>query len=109
MGYVYLTIAIISEVIGTAALKPSQEFTKPIPTLIMIVGYAISFVALALTLRTIPVGVAYAIWAGAGIVLVAIASWFLFAQKLDNGSIAGIGLITAGIMMVHFFSESVSH
>jgi len=109
MGYLYLAIAIVSEVIGTAALKPSEEFTRPIPTLIMLVGYAISFVALALTLRTIPVGIAYAIWAGAGIVLVAVASYVLFSQKLDMPAIAGISLITAGIMVVHFFSESVSY
>ena len=109
MGYLYLGIAIISEVIGTAALKPSEELTKPIPTLIMLVAYGISFLAMAMSFRTVPVGIAYAIWAGAGIVLVAIASWVLFAQKLDTPAIAGITLIAAGIMVVHFFSASVNH
>jgi small multidrug resistance pump len=109
MGYLYLGIAIISEVIGTSALKPSEEFTKPIPSLILLVAYGISFLAMALSLRTIPVGIAYAIWAGAGIVLVAGASWVLFAQKLDMPAMVGITLITAGIMVVHFSSVSVSH
>ena len=83
MGYLFLTIAIICEVAGTAALKASEEFTKPIPSLIVVAGYAIAFVCLALTLRTIPVGIAYAIWAGCGIVLVALVSYALFGQKLD--------------------------
>ena len=83
MGYLFLTIAIISEVAGTAALKASEEFTRPIPSLIVVAGYAIAFVCLALTLRTIPVGIAYAIWAGCGIVLVALVSYALFGQKLD--------------------------
>jgi small multidrug resistance pump len=109
MGYLYLAVAIVTEVIGTAALKPSEEFTKPVPTLVLLVAYGISFLAMALSLRTIPVGIAYAIWAGAGIVLVAIASWVLFAQRLDTPALVGIALITAGIMVVHFSSTSVSY
>ena len=108
MGYLFLTIAIISEVAGTAALKASAEFTRPIPSLIVVAGYAIAFVCLALTLRTIPVGIAYAIWAGCGIVLVALVSYALFGQKLDAPALVGIGLITAGVVVVNVFSGSVA-
>jgi small multidrug resistance pump len=106
MGYLFLAIAIICEVAGTAALKASEEFTKPIPSLIVVAGYAIAFVCLAQTLRTIPVGIAYAIWAGCGIVLVALVSYALFGQKLDAPAIVGIGLITAGVVVVNVFSGS---
>jgi small multidrug resistance pump len=109
MGYLFLSIAIVSEVAGTAALKASAEFTRPIPSLIVLIGYGIAFVCLALTLRTIPVGIAYAIWAGCGIVLVALASYALFGQKLDAPAIVGIGLITAGVVVVNVFSGSVAH
>jgi small multidrug resistance pump len=109
MGYLFLSIAIVSEVAGTAALKASAEFTRPIPSLIVLVGYGIAFVCLALTLRTIPVGIAYAIWAGCGIVLVALASYALFEQKLDAPAIVGIGLIAAGVVVVNVFSGSVAH
>jgi small multidrug resistance pump len=109
MGYLFLTIAIICEVAGTAALKASAEFTRPIPSLIVVAGYGIAFVCLSLTLRTIPVGIAYAIWAGCGIVLVALVSSALFGQKLDAPAIAGIALITAGVVVVNVFSGSVTH
>src|SRR5262245_26010751 len=109
MGYLFLTIAIVSEVVGTAALKASAEFTKPIPSLIVVAGYAIAFVCLSLTLRTIPVGIAYAIWAGCGIVLVALVSYALFGQKLDAPALVGIGLITAGVVVVNVFSGSIAH
>src|SRR5215207_7269349 len=108
MGYLFLTIAIISEVVGTAALKASAEFTRPIPSLIVVAGYAIAFVCLSLTLRTIPVGIAYAIWAGCGIVLVALVSYALFGQKLDAPAMVGIALITAGVVIVNTFSGSVT-
>ena len=108
MGYLFLTIAIICEVAGTAALKASDEFTKPIPSLIVVVGYGVAFICLALTLRTIPVGIAYAIWAGCGIVLVALTSYALFGQKLDAPAIVVITLITAGVVVVNVFSTSVT-
>jgi small multidrug resistance pump len=108
MGYLFLTIAIICEVAGTAALKASEEFTKPIPSMIVVAGYGVAFICLSLTLRTIPVGIAYAIWAGCGIVLVALASYALFGQKLDAPAIVGISLITAGVVVVNVFSGSVA-
>ena len=108
MGYLFLTLAIICEVAGTAALKASEEFTRPIPSLIVVAGYGIAFICLSLTLRTIPVGIAYGIWAGCGIVLVALASYALFGQRLDAPALVGISLITAGVVVVNVFSGSVA-
>lgn len=105
----YLAIAIVSEVIGTAALKASEEFTQLIPSLIVIVGYASAFYFLTLTLRTIPVGIAYAVWAGCGIVLICLVSWILYKQVLDAPAIIGIGLIAAGVVLINGFSNSIQH
>jgi len=109
MSYLYLTIAIVSEVIGTAALKASEEFTQLIPSLIVVVGYAVAFYFLTLTLRTIPVGIAYALWAGCGIVLICLVSWILYNQALDAPAIIGIGLITAGVLLINGFSNSIQY
>lgn len=109
MSYLYLAIAIVSEVIGTAALKASEEFTRLVPSLIVAVGYASAFFFLTLTLRTIPVGVAYALWAGCGIVLICAMSWVLFKQSLDAPAIFGIGLIAAGVVVINAFSGSINH
>jgi small multidrug resistance pump len=109
MVYLFLTIAIISEVVATAALKASENFTKPIPLVIVAVGYAIAFFCLSLTIRTLPVGIAYAIWAGCGIVLVTGAGYVLFGQKLDAAAIAGVSLIIAGVVVVNAFSETIAH
>ncbi len=109
MAYLYLAIAIVSEVIGTAALKASEEFTRLVPSLIVIVGYASAFYFLTLTLRTIPVGIAYAIWAGVGIVLICLVSWILYKQTLDAPAIIGVGLIAAGVIVINGFSGSIHH
>jgi small multidrug resistance pump len=109
MAYLYLAIAIISEVVGTAALKASEEFTRLVPSLIVVVGYASAFYFLTLTLRTIPVGIAYAVWAGVGIVLICIVSWILYKQTLDWPAILGIGLIAAGVVVINGFSGSINH
>ncbi|MEM7433311.1 MAG: multidrug efflux SMR transporter [Pseudomonadota bacterium] len=109
MGYVYLSIAVITEVIGTTALKASNEFTRLVPSLVVVAGYVISFYMLTLVLRTIPVGVAYAIWAGIGIALISIVSVILFDQKLDFPAIVGIGLIIAGVATIHLFSKVSVH
>ena len=106
--YLYLTIAIVSEVAGTAALKASEDFTKPLPLLVVLLGYGIAFLCLSLVLRTIPVGIAYAIWAGCGIVLVVVAGYVLFGQKLDAPAIAGVSLIIAGVVIVNLFSTSLA-
>jgi small multidrug resistance pump len=104
LSYLYLAIAIVSEVIGTVALKASEEFTRPVPSLIMALGYASAFYFLTLTLRTIPVGIAYAIWSGCGVVLICAISWILFRQSLDAPAILGIGLIAVGVVVINAFS-----
>jgi small multidrug resistance pump len=109
MAYLYLAIAIVSEVVGTAALKASEEFTKLWPSLIVVVGYASAFYFLTLTLRTIPVGIAYAVWAGVGIVLICVVSWILYKQTLDMPAIIGVGLIAAGVVLINGFSGSINH
>ncbi|MBO6636826.1 MAG: QacE family quaternary ammonium compound efflux SMR transporter [Roseitalea sp.] len=109
MPWLFLAIAITGEVIATSALKASDGFSRLFPSTITVIGYAVAFYFLALTLRTIPVGVAYAIWAGAGIVIISLIGLFLFGQKLDAAAIAGIGLIVAGVVVINTLSNSVSH
>lgn len=108
-GYLYLAIAIAAEVIATSALKASNGFTRPGPSLVVAAGYAIAFYFLSLVLRTVPVGVAYAIWSGAGIVLIALIGWVVLKQPLDLPALAGIGLIVAGVAAIQLFSKSSAH
>ena len=108
-GYLYLAIAIAAEVIATSALKASDGFTRPGPSLVVAAGYAIAFYFLSLVLKTVPVGVAYAIWSGAGIVLIALIGWAVLKQPLDLPALAGIGLIVAGVAVIQLFSKSSAH
>ncbi len=109
MTYLYLSIAIVAEVIATSALKASDGFTRLGPSLFVIVGYAVAFYFLSLTLRTMSIGVAYAVWCGAGIVLIALIGWFVLGQKLDVPALVGMALIVAGVAVINLFSKSVSH
>lgn len=109
MNWLYLAIAIAAEVVATSALKASEGFTRWGPALLTVVGYGIAFYCLALTLRTIPVGVAYAIWSGAGIVAISVIGYFLFKQALDAPALIGIGLIVAGVLVLNVFSKSSVH
>ena len=109
MGYLYLAIAIVSEVIGTSALKASEEFTRLVPSLISIIAFLCALFCLSLTLRTIPVGVAYAIWSGIGIVLISLIALVLFGQKLDTPALIGMALIIAGVLVINLFSKSTAH
>ncbi len=109
IGFVYLSVAIVAEVIGTSALKASEEFSKLWPSLIVIVGYGIAFYFLSLVLKTVPVGVAYAIWSGVGIVLIAIVGALVFKQVPDTPAMIGMGLIIAGVVVMNFFSKTISH
>ncbi len=109
MGYIFLAIAIVAEVIATSALKASEEFTKIMPSVIVVVGYGIAFYCLSVVLKTIPVGVAYAIWSGLGIVLIAIVGFFAFDQKLDLPAIVGMLLILTGVVVINVFSKSAGH
>jgi small multidrug resistance pump len=96
-------------VIGTSALKASDGFTKLHPSLVVAVSYGISFYCLSLTLRTVPVGIAYAIWSGVGVVLVSLIGWLVFNQKLDLPALLGITLIAAGVAVLNLFSKSALH
>ncbi len=109
MSYLYLAVAILSEVIGTSALKASDGFTKPLPSLVTAVAFAIAFYCLSLSLRTIPVGIAYAIWSGIGIVLISLIALVLFGQKLDAPALIGMGLILAGVLVINLFSRATAH
>lgn len=109
MNYLWLSIAIVAEVIATSALKASESFTRLWPSLVVVVGYAVAFLCLSLTLRTIPVGIAYAIWSGVGIVLVAAIGWVFYRQVLDLPAIIGLALIIAGVLVVNLFSKTVGH
>ncbi|MDY7577443.1 SMR family transporter [Herbaspirillum sp. RTI4] len=107
--YVYLGIAIVSEVIATSALRAADGFTRLVPSLLVVVGYAIAFLFLSLTLKTIPVGVAYAIWSGMGIVLISLVAYFIYGQTLDAPALIGMGLIVAGVLVLNLFSHSTTH
>lgn len=107
--WLFLSIAIFSEVIATSALKSSDGFTRLLPSLVVVAGYASAFFFLSLSLRTIPVGVAYAIWSGVGIVLIAIIGWLFLGQKLDVPAMIGLLLIVAGVVVLNVFSRSASH
>lgn len=104
-----LMIAIVAEVVATSALKTSDGFTRLGPSLIVVVGYGLAFYFLSLALRTIPVGIAYAIWSGIGIVLITGIGWVLFEQKLDAAALFGMALIVIGVLIVNMFSGSVRH
>ena len=108
MGYLYLFIAIVSEVIATSALAASNGLTRPLAVAVLVVGYAIAFACLAIAVKTIPVGVAYALWSGLGIVLIASIAWIWLGQKLDAAALIGLGLIVTGVVVVQVFSRSTS-
>lgn len=105
MSYLYLAIAIVAEVIGTSALKAAEGFTRPLPSLVVVVGYAAAFYFLSLALKVIPVGIAYAIWSGAGVALITLIGWVVFRQRLDAAALAGVALIVAGVVVIQFFSS----
>jgi small multidrug resistance pump len=109
MGYVYLALAIVCEVVGTTALQASDGFSRLGPSLLVVVGYGLAFFLLALVLRTIPMGVAYAIWAGLGIVLIGLAGVVVYKQPLDFPAILGMALIVGGVAIINLFSDSVVH
>jgi small multidrug resistance pump len=107
--WIFLFIAIVSEVIATSALKATQDFTRPWPSVLVVVGYVSAFYFLSLTLRTIPVGIAYAIWSGVGVALIALVAWVLYGQTLDMPAFIGIALIVAGVAVLNLYSKAVPH
>lgn len=109
MGYVYLCLAIVAEIVGTTALKASNEFTRLVPGIVALAGYGISLFFLALVLRTIPVGIAYAIWAGVGIAAISLIGVFVFRQPIDFPAILGITLIVSGVVVINVFSQTAKN
>jgi small multidrug resistance pump len=107
--YLHLAIAVVAEVIATSALKASDGFTRIGPAIVTTIGYGIAFYFLALTLRTMPVGIAYAIWSGIGIVLISLVGLFWYRQALDAPAVLGLGLIIAGVLTVNLFSKTLPH
>lgn len=108
-AYGPLLLAIVFETLGTSFLKQSEQFTKLVPTIITLGSYAAAFYLLSITLKTIPVGIAYAIWSGVGIVLISLVGLVAFKQHLDMAACLGLGLIIAGVVVVNCFSNSVAH
>lgn len=109
MHYLYLVLAVAAETIGTTALQASQQFTRIGPTLITVLAYTTAFFFLGLALKNIPVGVAYAIWSGLGIVLIAAIGYLVFGQRLDLPAVLGLAMIIGGIVVIQLFSKTVSH
>ncbi len=108
-AYLYLGIAIVAEVAATTALKSSAGFSRLWPSVAVVVGYAVAFYFLALTLKTLPTGIAYAIWSGVGIVLISLLGWLVHRQTLDLPALLGMGLIMAGVLVINLFSKSAAH
>lgn len=107
MHWIYLALAILFEVVGTTALKAAEGFTRLWPVVIVVLGYLAAFFFLGLSLRSLPVGIAYAIWAALGMVLIAVSGWLVFDERLDAWAIAGIMLIIAGVVLIGVVSETV--
>jgi small multidrug resistance pump len=109
MQWIFLTLAIACELVGTSALKATEGFSRPGPTALAIVGYVAAFYFLSLSLKTIPVGVAYAVWSGVGIVFITLIGWLLYGQRLNLPAITGICLIVAGVVVLNLFAKSLPH
>ena len=109
LNYLYLVVAILFEVVATTALKETQGFTRLLPSLVAVAGYALAFYFLSLPLRAMPIGVVYAIWCGAGIIFITAIGWLWFRQALDMPAILGIALIMAGVLVINLFSKTLVH
>lgn len=109
MHWFLLFIAIICETLASAAVKMSEGFTRPVPTVGLFLGYGIALYCFSLAIKTIPVGIAYAVWSGVGVVLIVALGWYFFGQKLDLAAIVGLGCIVIGILIIHLLSKSISY
>lgn len=107
--YVFLLIAVAAEVAGTCLLKTTEQFSRPLPSLVVVLCYGVAFYCMSQVMRVLPVGITYAIWCGLGIILVAMISWWGYGQKLDFPAILGIGMILSGVVVIHAFSKAVTH
>lgn len=108
-AWLILAIAIAAEVVATSALKASEGFTRLAPSILVVVGYSVAFYGLSLVLKSIPVGVAYAIWSGLGVVLVTLVAWAVYGQRIDLAGLLGMGLIVAGVVVLNLFSNASVH
>lgn len=108
-AYLFLGIAIVAEVIATSALKASEGFSRLGPSLLVVAGYGVAFYCLSLVMKTIPIGIAYAIWSGVGVSLIALIGWLVYRQPLDLAAIVGISLIISGVMVLQLFSSTAAH
>ena len=106
MHWWYLAFAILAEVLATSALKAAEGFSRPLPSLVVVVGYGVAFYLLSLTLRVVPVGIAYAIWSGVGTGLIALLGWLLFGQALNLAAWIGLALIVAGVLVIQLGSTT---
>lgn len=107
--WIILIVAVLGEVVATTSLKLSEGFTKLVPSVVVVIGYAIAFYCLSLTLKSIPLGIAYAVWSGLGIVTVSILGWLIFGQKLDFWAILGMLLIVGGVVVLNLLSKTAAH
>lgn len=107
--FIFLAVAILAEVAATTALRASQGFTQVVPSVIVVVGYGTAFFFLSLTLRDMPIGIAYAIWSGLGIVLISVLAWAIYGQKLDGPALLGMAFIVAGVLIINLLSDSTTH
>ncbi|MEQ6203934.1 SMR family transporter [Sulfitobacter sp. HNIBRBA2951] len=107
--YLILAFAVVFETIGTSALKASEQFTRLGPSIVVVLAYGVSFYMLSITLRTIPVGIVYALWSGLGIISISVIGFLVFGQRLDLPAIAGLSLIVCGIAVIHLFSSASPH
>ena len=109
MKWILLGAAILAEVVATSFLKSAQGFTRPGPSVVVVAGYGVAIFLLSLTLREIPVGIAYAIWSGVGVLLIALIGWVALDQSLDLAAIAGMSLIVGGVVVINLFSETATN
>lgn len=107
--WLIMSCAIVAEVIATSALKLSDGFTRPVPTVVVLIGYGVAFWCLSIAMRTLPTGIIYAVWSGVGIVLIGAVGWIFMGQKLDWPAIFGMGMIIGGVLVINLFSRSVGH
>lgn len=108
-AWLLLALAIVAEVVGTSALKASEGFTRWWPSVLVVLGYGVAFYCLSLVLRSIPVGITYAVWSGLGIVLITVSAWWLYGQTVDTAGVIGMGLIVAGVVVLNVFSNTSAH
>ena len=108
-AWLLLALAIVAEVVGTSALKASEGFTRWWPSVLVVLGYGVAFYCLSLVLRSIPVGITYAVWSGLGIVLITVSAWWLHGQTVDTAGVIGMGLIVAGVVVLNVFSNTSAH